>query len=617
MAVQVVVGRPAPRWIRSYPPLVLLAVAVLVAALVLPSALNLPQSNPSTVLEYAPVPPEDDNPPPPADGNLSSLGLGSSSSLTAGGNPPPPPPPPPPPDEGAGSRPSVKRCVGDPPRQTEDPNSPPCVPFFDGDNFGATYQGVTREEITVLVYFDTAVYSTVGQGAGENAPAAGTLIDASSPNLPPCPSDRQRHPPEECDHVLVRVLKSFSKYFNDRFMTYHRKVHYWAYFSGSGSPAERRTDAQANWQRLKPFAVIDQAGFGGNNEAYTQAMAGRGVLTFSSTEATLRNAFYRESRPLSWGFWPDVEHWADQYSTYVCTKVAPYPVSHYGRNQGQGAPNGQPRKYGLFYTNDPDEPGLQHFAALVKEQLRQRCNVTGVERSFPESGYTVDGSDTGADQTQTAVAFQQNEVTTILYLGGVESKLSAALAAQQYYPEIVLAGDLSNDHNFVGTFQNQDSWKNAWATTFHIRKGKREETPGFQAYKEGYPSGPHQRDGGRAEEYYFDHFMLFVGIQAAGPRLIPEQVEAGFHAIPERASSDPFVAAFYFDPNDYTAVKDSAEQWWSVTDRPPGSNEPGCWKMVREGRRFIAGTWPAGDDAFVNQADPCTGFSGGINLRAG
>src|SRR5438105_12253704 len=134
------------RWTRAYPPLILLAIAVLAVVIILPSSLNLPQSNPTTVLEYAPVPPQDKNP-PPLQGNLSNLGLGTSHTLALAA----PPPPPPPVNnllQGIGSRPNQKQCVGTPPRQTEDPTSPPCVPFFEGDNFGVTYQGVTKNEIT-------------------------------------------------------------------------------------------------------------------------------------------------------------------------------------------------------------------------------------------------------------------------------------------------------------------------------------------------------------------------------------------------------------------------------------------------------------------------------------
>ncbi len=45
----------------------------------------------------------------------------------------------------------VRRCLGDPPRQTEDPQSPPCVNFWQGNNGGSTSKGVTRDEIRLGV----------------------------------------------------------------------------------------------------------------------------------------------------------------------------------------------------------------------------------------------------------------------------------------------------------------------------------------------------------------------------------------------------------------------------------------------------------------------------------
>src|SRR5687768_10688559 len=106
---------------RNYPPLVLASAMMLALLAIMPSALNIPQSTPSETLEYAPVPPEDQDQPPSATGNFSSLGLGSSSGISAGASPDADPP-------GAGAvggravkSASTKRCVGTPPRQTEDP----------------------------------------------------------------------------------------------------------------------------------------------------------------------------------------------------------------------------------------------------------------------------------------------------------------------------------------------------------------------------------------------------------------------------------------------------------------------------------------------------------------
>jgi hypothetical protein len=168
----------------------LLALAIVTVILVLPSSLNLPQSNPSTVLEYAPVPPQDKNP-PPVTGNLSSLGLGSSRTLAQGATIKPKPPT----ISGIGGNPRQYACVGNPPRQTEDPASPPCVPFFQGDNFGATYQGVTKREIIVLIYNDIGVYGLAGQQ--ETSPADGTYVDIDKPRLSNCPPRRHQREPAD------------------------------------------------------------------------------------------------------------------------------------------------------------------------------------------------------------------------------------------------------------------------------------------------------------------------------------------------------------------------------------------------------------------------------------
>ncbi|MBI4728683.1 MAG: hypothetical protein HY775_04175, partial [Acidobacteria bacterium] len=47
------------RWSRDFPPLALVATTLALLALILPSALRVPQQDPSPVLEYAPVPPSD------------------------------------------------------------------------------------------------------------------------------------------------------------------------------------------------------------------------------------------------------------------------------------------------------------------------------------------------------------------------------------------------------------------------------------------------------------------------------------------------------------------------------------------------------------------------------
>src|SRR5207302_8019824 len=98
--------------------------------------------------------------------------------------------------------------------------------------------------------------------------------------------------------------------------------------------------------------------------------------------------------PLSWAFYPDIEHWAAMYSSYVCQKVAPFPVRHYGSASGAGAPNGQKRKYGFWSTTDPAYSSLRLFSTLVKKQLAACGVIPTAEHTFSVNGYVQNANDT-------------------------------------------------------------------------------------------------------------------------------------------------------------------------------------------------------------------------------
>lgn len=192
----------------------------------LPSALNLPQENPAETLEYAPVPPESDDATPPL-GNLSSLGLGRSagvgtsspdselSQVGGGGG-----------EAGSGraiKSASTKRCVGSPPRQTEDPLSPPCVASFEGDNGGSTYQGVSGDDVRILLDLNGG-YNDVGSRGVITRPI-GKCFDVQKPS--------GYSPQNEPYHFQVARL--WQRYFNDRYQMYGRSAHFFLCFSSGSS----------------------------------------------------------------------------------------------------------------------------------------------------------------------------------------------------------------------------------------------------------------------------------------------------------------------------------------------------------------------------------------------
>jgi hypothetical protein len=588
-------------WIRRYPPLIVFAVALVIMLVIMPSALNLPQSNPTTVLEYAPVPPDDDEPPPPQDGSLSTLSLGTSDTIETGALP----------DEGpkvklgSGDKPIVKRCVGDPARQTEDPNSPPCVPFFTGDNGGATFRGVTKDEINVAVYRDAHITEGGDDGA-EDSPPSGEICDIdSAPNDPDnvgCINGTGTA--EHSDNVVVRAL---ARYFNDRFQTYNRHVHFYVYWSAAGGPVGRRSDVQDMYERIKPFAAIDWTIFG-DTEPFIEAAVKRQISIYASY-ASVPNATYRQNAPYMWSFWPDVEHAVGLYVDYVCKRVAPFKVSHSGNTADQG----KPRKYGLLSTSDAGYKGNRFFAELATKKLKQGCpngarlDIVG-EYNYPRNGWSTDTHPDAISAARENIAtMQADQVTTILWLTGYETEHSKAADSANWYPEWVLAGDAFNDQIEENSYQNDRAWAHAWTLSSQLREDKTAEVPCRQAYREGDPFGG-QADELSACGLYRSFFMLFRGIQVAGPFLTPDAVDEGNHSISRTESTNPYIASCFYDPGDFTCVKDAQESYWDA-DEPNPNDDPsidGCWRMTKLGERHLAGTWKEGDDVFATGAnDPC------------
>src|SRR5688572_9616548 len=125
------------------PGLVYTALALILLVMLAAFALTSRQPPPPTIAEFAPQAIENITDAP--NDQSSSSGRGGGTGGAGGGLETPEPPP----DAQQINVPRVRRCVGDPPRQIEDPQSPPCVPYWEGDNGGATSKGVTRDEIRI------------------------------------------------------------------------------------------------------------------------------------------------------------------------------------------------------------------------------------------------------------------------------------------------------------------------------------------------------------------------------------------------------------------------------------------------------------------------------------
>ncbi len=560
--------------------------------LLLPTSLTRPDTAPPAIPEVAPVPPSDPQADPPIS-NFRALGAArsgldpgeGSGGGGAGG--------------GAAAAPAIGRpvaqanadgvgrtpasqyeCVAG--RQTEDELSPTCVPYFAGSNGGVTYQGVTGREVRVVLYYDDI--TSINTSQGSSTPPTNTIVDVDDP-------------PRPREHPVISVTRSWQKYFYRRYAAYGRKVHLFVHFGsrdaqGSHSPGSVAGDAALAYRTLKPFAVLNFSG-GGLAGYYNEYMWQHGVLVFGAP-AGHNNQFFSRYPGLHWGYNPTLEYSAAQYTEAVCGILKGRPADGMGVGTVGDAQNGTSRKYGLLTTSDRDWPGVRAQTVLSKRLIAERCGIKPVvEMSYPRNGRSVD-NDLNQQNYADNIArqFQQSGVTTILWPAGHETKISRAMARMRYYPEIIAGDDDLQASRVTGRFQDQVAWNQAWVVTSQAYQPAPEERICTQAFRSVDQQAPASDVHDFACEAYTDLRQLHTGIQAAGPRLTPETLNQGMHAIPRIESTNRQLPTCYYLANDYTCVKDSAIMHWDATAGSASDAKPGCWRMVGDGRRFLPGKFP-------------------------
>ncbi|MCU1588140.1 MAG: hypothetical protein JWN31_1633 [Frankiales bacterium] len=602
---------------RTFSPFVGIVIAAVLALVVLPSNFTLPSSSPSPQLAIAPVPPTNNHAITPPSNftslNSSTAGNGLGTGAGTPGSPPGLPPllPPGGPPGRAYNPANEKECVDG--RQTEDTLAPPCVGHYEGNNGGATYPGVTATEIPVVVYSDS--YTSTG---GFSTPE-GAIVDIDK-----LPNNNRAIPPE------VGLL-GWERFFNYRFQTYNRKVHFFEQFAtydssdptASETAATQTQDAANAYAQVHPFAVIDlSASFGGGGTGYVSYMNQHKVLVFG-TAVGLPKSLFDAAPGLDYGYASTIEHSASQYADFVCGSLAKSPTSDVGQNAnppGSGVvKNGIPRKFGLISSADPAKPSITKEAKLAESYIKARCGITMADHeTYPSDGYEVDTSQLPAYATSAMAKFQRLGVTTVLWPAGYETKLATAAHQANYSPEWITGDDGNQVGDSEAQLQDQTEWAHAWSVTSLTYY----PTLTYQLCYVEYRKVDQQSKDVDVASYicplYNTLRQLFTGIQIAGPNLTPQTVNQGFHAIPAKPSTNPQVPACYYPVGDYTCVKDSAIMHYDATvpSTLTPNGEPGSWRMSGNGKRFLPGNFPQstlaqlkGSNDLVNQFDE----SGNIN----
>lgn len=486
-------------------------------------------------------------------------------------------------DEGS-AHPNTKRCVGSPPRQTSDPESPPCVPFYDGDNGGATAPGVTADEVRVAIRIEGGVTYLPTSGEPDTVPA-NRLYDLSQP-------------PTNDEPSQVRGARQYQNWFNFRYQTYGRFLHLFVYTTNaSESDAAARSDAATIVDLTNPFAVIDVT-FSEGHEEFAEAIAQAGRIAISDAPAF--PAVTARSHPGQiWSAQPSDEINAKLFTSFACSQ-------HFGTHP-----------VALVRTDDPSYPGLERQGKLVRSGL-QACDLTPeVDITFPEHGYAFD---TGTAVSTVAISWarhmQEAGVETIFMAGGYNAEIARAAAAIGYAPHWVVAGDGMSEGNAGGRYAA--GWIRSTAVAANLDAPPWSTNPCQLGLTE-VTSTPMSAAARVRSCALYDGLRLAAnGIQTAGPQLTQANFDTALHAIPQHASAGPQSPACYFEAGDYSCSKDVAVAHWSPTgwnrDAAPGAiNAPGCWRLVAGGRRYRSGDWDSVPPA--SAGDACSDYTSSVFVR--
>ncbi|MHB8508002.1 MAG: type 1 periplasmic-binding domain-containing protein [Candidatus Dormibacteria bacterium] len=537
-------------WPRRVPPLAMGALALALMIAILPSSLHLPTTGPGSQAEVAPVPGQGKT-----QANLSQLGLADSGTVGGGGSSAlgDAAPPTPAVEEilgGLAPNPGVaqqSRCVGNPPRQTEDPLSPPCVGFWQGDNHGITWKGVTPSSITLIMTTSAAGHDNVDY---TQAPAA-------------------------TDDPIDTTARVLLRYFQARFQTYGRKVRL---ISRRNPTSFKDIDAAYH-----PFAIAGISGLGDKENA--NAVRGQTMIfdgAYRPGELCPSTATLLANAPYEWCF--GTSHEADDAALagFVCTGLVGHPAAV----SKDPTIASKIRKFGVVAMS-------QDAARPVIDALKQRC---GLSPTF----YSSDGS-------ATATARMEGDgITTVI--NPIDETMRGATQAG-YTPEWLAVGQLSaNVQAEQRTTSAQiapTEWNSFFALSNNWRWKPRPQPYYYQAAQEVSPAV--QPDGQYGSSIYYSLLMAFTAIQMAGPDLTPSNVERALQTF-TAAYEPPFSPHAGYTPGDHNFLDDYMIVRWDSSGSPPdGAAGSGCFRLADGGRRYLPqGPWPVDDRAAATgAADPC------------
>ena len=307
--------------------------------------------------------------------------------------------------------------------------APPCYAPFDGDNGGATHQGVTEDSITIVYWV-----------AKTADPILAYITDAI----------QNDDTVADYEDTMRRLIVYYETYYE----TYGRNVELIVY-EGTGTiidEAAARADAVQIAEDIKPFMV-----WGGPTltNAFAEELHAREIPCIGCGPGQLAE-YYQDNAPYAWTVTMPGQKQNILTAEFVAKQLAGQPAVH----AGDEAFHDQERVFGRLW--------IESSAASVQLNSEIEAELTGYGVELAESvSYQLDPGTIQESAASAIAKMKAAGVTTILFSGDpiAPRDFTREATAQEYFPEWVLGGSVLLDTNVFARTYDQAQWANAFGVT--------------------------------------------------------------------------------------------------------------------------------------------------------
>lgn len=459
-----------------------------------------------------------------------------------------------------------------------------CVKEFKaGDNNGgATYQGVTKNTVKVVVYVPPIDIQ-------QNPPAGGQP-----------PTNRSTGSKGTIQDSILDAQQAL----DGRYETWGRKIEYdFVTYSGTDEAAQR-ADAVTVVAK-KPFAVVDSVGA---SVFSTEIAKNKIVMAFGSTGSEAANLAQQPYRFTG----ADADLQGKNIAAWLGKQIAGKKAQFAGDPSFQK----KTRSFGLLYTDAPGSGANIDLDRLNAEFAKQGVPKMAAEIAFTSPSDSSQAVAAAQDQAPVLVAkLKDAGVTSVILMGSstIVGPMTKAATANDYKPEWIMTGWAYQELSLYAGQYDQDEWAHAFGMVWFAPYAKDQAGAVTAENVVNWYWGSNKGttySGGMPAVYFINQ-----GVQLAGPKLTATSFRDGEFAQP--GSGGAFVSQVTTQGNkvgdlglgypEYSLLgpKDFALVWYDPKAEGLGNiignQQTGNYEYLDGGKRYTLTTWPKGQPKFFTK----------------